>query len=155
MVGGGEPLLLVFRLAQGLDHPDAGNILPHDPHHAVQLFLHGLEHGNAPVGDENRHRDEQGQHDDQNARQPEIHQHGHEQAAQQHHRGPDAEALQLLRGGLHIVAVAGHAADQAGQAHRIELASVEIDGFLKQLLPDVIADPVGVLNGAAVCTDIE
>ena len=56
-VGGGEPAHFVPGLGQGLHHPDAGDVLPHDAHQHVQLLLDPGEQGDAPGGNGDHHQD--------------------------------------------------------------------------------------------------
>ncbi len=54
--------------------------------------------------------------------------------------------MELLDGGLDVIAVAGQAADEGGQAEGVELGPGQVDGFLKHLLADVVAYVVGVAH---------
>ena len=55
---------------------------------------------------------------------------------------------------LHIVAVAGHAAGEAGQAEGVKLAAAEVHGLLEKVLPHIIGNVVGVVDGLGVGIDV-
>ena len=61
-VGFMETILLIFRFGKGFHHPNAGDVLPHNPHHPVQRALDLLIHGNSLFGDADNHGNQQGNH---------------------------------------------------------------------------------------------
>ena len=84
-----------------------------------------------------------------------VHQQRDQCPAEEHDRRAHAQGLELLHGGLDVVAVAGHAGDEARQAEGVKLAAAEIRGFAKELLPHVVADFVSVADGHPVGGDVE
>ena len=155
VAAGGEAPGLVAGFGQGLDHPDAGDILPHDLDHLVQPGLDLAVEGDAVAGHGQNHR-HQHRHDDQeNGRQGRVHQQRHHNAAYQHHRHPDAHGLGGLDRRLDVVAIAGQAADEAGQTEPVELRAGEIQRLGEEGLPDVVGDAMGVVHGDAVGPDVE
>ena len=154
-VGVGETAHFVPGFGQGLHHPDAGDVLPHDPHQGVQFALDCGEQGNAPGGDRQHHQDQEGEHHHQDHGQAGIHEEGDRQSPQEHHGGPDAQGLELLHRGLDVVAVRSHAGDEGGQAEAVEPVPVQIGDLPEQGLPHVVAHPVGVVDGPGVGGDVQ
>ena len=114
-----EAALLVFLLMEGLDHADAGDVLPHDPGHAVHLLLDPVVEGDALPGDQDHDgRHHRGQ-DAQDGGQGRVHGQGYAHAAHQHDGGPDAHGLDGGDEILNVVGVGGHPGDQGGQAEAV------------------------------------
>jgi len=92
-------------------------------------------------------KEQQGKrHEIQHQGQGGVHHQGDGHPAGKQHGGPDAQGMELLDGGLDVIAVAGQAADEGGQAEGVELGPGQVDGFLKHLLADVVAYVVGVAH---------
>ena len=121
----------------------------------VSSLLWTFIQGDAPGGDEEDDRNEEGQHDHQDHGKAAVHDQGHDDAADQHHGRPDAERLELLDCGLDVVAVGGHAGNEARQAEAVELRAGEVGSFFEEFLPDFIADAVGVVHGFPVRRDVQ
>ena len=151
----GKVLLLIGRLAQGLDDADAGDVLPHHPHHLVQPRLHLAVEGDTVAGNAENHHHQHRHDHQQNRGQGRVHGQGDGDAAQEHHGHPHAHGLQRLDAGLDIIAVAGHAADEAGQAEVIKLRAGEVGRLGKEGLAHVVGDAVGIVNGDAVGPDVQ
>lgn len=151
----GEAALLIVGLGEGFHHADAGDVLAHDPHHVVQTILHPAVEGDAIAGDREHHRHQNGHNHQENGGQHGVHEQCHNDAAQQEHGHADAHGLERLDAGLDIVAVAGHAADEAGKAERVKLAAGEVGSLGEERLADVVGDAVGVVDGDPVGPDVE
>lgn len=74
---------------------------------------------------------------------------------QQQDGHPDAHGLERLDAGLDVIAVAGHPADEAGQAEPVELSPREVGRPGEQVLPDVIGDVVGVVHRDPVGRNVQ
>ena len=155
LVGVGKTLLFIFRFGEGFHHPDAGDVLPHDPNQHIQLALYAGIHGDALGRDRQHDQNEQGKHDHQDHGKRSVHGQGHGHAAQEQHRRTDAQSLELLHGGLHIVAVGGHAGNEGGKTESVELVAAEVGDLSEKRLPHIIADAMGIFDGPAVGGDIE
>ena len=155
LIAQAEAPLFIFGFGKRLDHTNAGNILTHHAHHIVQTLLHLAVKRNAISGNAQDDHDQNGNHHTQDGRERSVHHQRYTDAAQKHHRYAHAQGLQGLHAGLHVVAVAGHAADEAGQTEGVELRAGEVGRFGKQVLTDIVGHVMRVVNRHAVGPDIE
>ena len=84
-----------------------------------------------------------------------VHQHGGRDAAEQQDGDARAHRLKRLHARLHVVAVARHAADKAGQAERVELRAGEVRRLCEQRPAHIVRHAVRVVDGDAVRAHVE
>ena len=150
-----EAVLFVFGFAQGLDDPDAGDVLLHGAHHIVQNpLLSGVE-PNAGFGDEVHHHRDEGQQRQQHQGQHRIHAQHHADAPQQQNGGPDAQPLDPGQQLVYIVGVAGEPGLGGGYREGIHLPLGEALQLMEQVVAQRQGDFAGAFGAHAVCQDVE
>ena len=107
-----EPSALIFHLGEGLDDPDANDVLPYHLHHAVDALLQLGVEGNALAGDGDDDHRQKRQRGEQQPGQHRFQREGDGDAPQQHDRRPDTHALDHIDHAVDVVGVRGHPGDQ-------------------------------------------
>ena len=154
-VHGMETLLFKLGLAQGLDDPDAGDVLLHHPHHPVQhRLLPGVQR-QAGLGHEVGHQGDDGQQRNEHQRQGCIHTKHHKDAAHQQDGGSDANALESRQQLINIIGVAGEAGFSRGNGQLVHLPGREAFQPLEQIMANGLGDSPGTDGAHPVGDDVQ
>ena len=140
----------IVALGQGADDPNAGNVVPDGAHHAVYVLLHGSVQLQAPAGDQRNAQRQQGQRGQQHQTEPEVHQHGDDDAAGEQNGRAHAQTLHPPQRLVDVVGVAGQAGDQAGYGQFVHLPGGQVLDFFKQIVADAPGRVPGHGGGPAV-----
>ncbi len=121
LIAGVKAADLLLLLAEGTDHPDAGEVFPGCTEHAVQFSLHPFVQGDAPEHDAEYH---QGQHRNGGCKDQRclyINGERHNHGAKYHKRRAQQQPEGQIHTGLNLVHITGHAGNEGGGAYGVQL----------------------------------